>query len=107
MNRAVFDGADRLNVPCNVADVPDLCRFYVPSTVRKGDLKVAFSSNGQSPALMAGLRRKFDKDLGEEFEAIGYVAEQKSRAAVAKAEIRTPGSKKILARGESKFVLLK
>ncbi len=45
--------------------------------------------------------------VGEEFEAIGYVAEQKSRAAVAKAEIRTPGSKKILARGESKFVLLK
>jgi uncharacterized protein (TIGR00369 family) len=45
--------------------------------------------------------------VGEEFEAIGYVAEQKSRVIVAKAEIRTPGSKKILARGESKFVLLK
>jgi uncharacterized protein (TIGR00369 family) len=45
--------------------------------------------------------------VGEEFEAIGYVVEQKSRAAVAKAEIRTPASKKILARGESKFVLLK
>ena len=45
--------------------------------------------------------------VGEEFEAIGYVAEQKSRAAVAKAEIRMPGSKKILAMGESKFVLLK
>lgn len=45
--------------------------------------------------------------VGEEFEAIGYVAEQKSRVTVAKAEIRTPGSKKILARGESKFVLFK
>jgi uncharacterized protein (TIGR00369 family) len=45
--------------------------------------------------------------VGEEFEAIGYVAEQKSRVTVAKAEIRTPGSKKTLARGESKFVLLK
>ena len=45
--------------------------------------------------------------VGEEFEAIGYVAEQKSRVTVAKAEIRTPGSKKILATGESKFVLLK
>lgn len=45
--------------------------------------------------------------VGEEFEVIGYVAEQKSRAAVAKAEIRTPGNKKLIARGESRFVLLK
>ncbi len=45
--------------------------------------------------------------VGEEFEAMGYVAEQKSRAAVAKAEIRIPGNNKLIARGESKFVLLK
>ena len=45
--------------------------------------------------------------VGEEFEAIGYVAEQKSRAAVAKAEIRIPGNNKLIARGESRFVLLK
>jgi uncharacterized protein (TIGR00369 family) len=45
--------------------------------------------------------------VGEEFEVIGYVAEQKSRAAVAKAEIRIPGNKKLIARGESRFVLLK
>lgn len=43
--------------------------------------------------------------VGEEFEAIGYVAEKKSRAAVAKAEIRISGSNKLVARGESKFVL--
>lgn len=45
--------------------------------------------------------------VGEEFEVIGYVAEQKSRAAVAKAEIRIPGNNKLIARGESRFVLLK
>ena len=45
--------------------------------------------------------------VGEEFEAMGYVAEQKSRAAVAKAEIRIPGNNKLIARGESRFVLLK
>jgi len=45
--------------------------------------------------------------VGEEFEAIGYVAEEKSRAAVAKAEIRIPGNNKLIAEGESKFILRK
>ncbi|NVL91226.1 MAG: PaaI family thioesterase [Desulfobacterales bacterium] len=45
--------------------------------------------------------------VGDEFEAIGYVVEQKSRAAVAKAEILVPHNKKLIARGESKFILLK
>jgi uncharacterized protein (TIGR00369 family) len=45
--------------------------------------------------------------VGEEIEAIGYVAEKKSRAVVAKAEIRMLGSKKLIATGESKFILVK
>ena len=45
--------------------------------------------------------------VGEEFEVIGYVVERKSRAAVAKAEIRLTNSKKLIARGESKFILLR
>lgn len=43
--------------------------------------------------------------VGEEIEAMGYVAEQTRRAAVAKAEIRIPHSKKLIAKGESKFLL--
>jgi uncharacterized protein (TIGR00369 family) len=45
--------------------------------------------------------------VGEEFEVIGYVVEQKSRAAVARAEIRIIDSRKLIARGESKFILLR
>jgi acyl-coenzyme A thioesterase PaaI-like protein len=45
--------------------------------------------------------------VGEEFEVIGYVAEQKSRVAVGKGEIWVPASKKLIATGESKFVLVK
>ena len=62
-NRAVFDEARRLGVPCNVVDVPELCDFFVPSTVRRGDVKVSISTNGQSPALAAALRRKLEADL--------------------------------------------
>ena len=43
--------------------------------------------------------------VGEEYEAIGYVTEQTRRRAVARAEIRTPQSKTLIATGESKFLL--
>ena len=45
--------------------------------------------------------------VGEEFQAVGYVVEQKSRAAVAEAEIRLTNSKKVIAKGKSKFILLR
>jgi precorrin-2 dehydrogenase/sirohydrochlorin ferrochelatase len=67
VNRHVYDEANKRNIPCNVVDVPDLCNFYVPAMFSRGDLKIAFSSNGQSPALMGGLRRMFEKQIGEEF----------------------------------------
>ncbi|NVM23800.1 MAG: PaaI family thioesterase [Desulfobacterales bacterium] len=44
--------------------------------------------------------------VGEEVQVVGYVAEQKSRGAVAKGEIRGAGSNNIIATGESRFVLL-
>jgi uncharacterized protein (TIGR00369 family) len=43
--------------------------------------------------------------VGEEFEVIGYVTEQTRRGAIAKAEIRIPQSKTLIATGESKFLL--
>lgn len=33
----------------NVADTPDQCDFYLSSIVQKGQLKIAISTNGQSP----------------------------------------------------------
>lgn len=42
----------------------------------------------------------------QEVSAVGYVVERKSRAAVARGEIRTRGNEKIIATGESRFILL-
>ncbi len=38
-------------VLCNAADKPDLCDFYLSSIVKKGNLKIAISTNGKSPTL--------------------------------------------------------
>jgi siroheme synthase-like protein len=48
--------AHRRNLLVNVADTPGLCDFYLSSIVKKGDLKIAISTNGKSPTLSKRLR---------------------------------------------------
>ena len=50
-NHAVSDEARERNVPLNVADVPELCTWITPSVARRGEVVVATSTGGASPAL--------------------------------------------------------
>jgi precorrin-2 dehydrogenase / sirohydrochlorin ferrochelatase len=63
VNDFVYREAGRRNVLCNVVDDPDRCDFYYPSVVRRGDLQIAISTGGSSPALAQRLRRDFEKQL--------------------------------------------
>src|SRR5579875_1818637 len=40
----------------NVADQPALCDFYLSSVVKKGNLKIAISTNGKSPTIAKRLK---------------------------------------------------
>lgn len=51
------------NLLVNVADTPALCDFYLSSVVRKGDLKIAISTNGKSPTMAKRLREVFEESL--------------------------------------------
>jgi precorrin-2 dehydrogenase/sirohydrochlorin ferrochelatase len=44
-----------------------LCDFYMPAVVKRGDLKIALSTNGRSPELAKGLRAFLERRIGEEF----------------------------------------
>ena len=46
INEAVHAEAQRVNCLANVVDVPHLCDFIVPATVRRGPLQVAVSTSG-------------------------------------------------------------
>ncbi len=54
----------------NVADTPDLCDFYLGSVVKKGDLKIAISTNGKSPTVAKRMRQYFEELLPDSMQDI-------------------------------------
>ncbi|ABF41375.1 precorrin-2 dehydrogenase [Candidatus Koribacter versatilis Ellin345] len=60
VNEEIFREADRRNILCNAVDEPERCHFYYGSVVRRGDLQIAISTNGKSPALAQRLRKEFE-----------------------------------------------
>jgi precorrin-2 dehydrogenase/sirohydrochlorin ferrochelatase len=63
VNRAVFQEANAKNIICNAVDDPPFCDFYFPSVVRRGDLQIAISTSGASPALAQRLRKEINAQL--------------------------------------------
>jgi len=67
INKAVFLACNARGVLCNAVDDPVHCDFFYPAVVRRGSLQIAISTNGQSPALAARLRRELEKQFGPEW----------------------------------------
>jgi len=63
VNRAVFLEAQSQNILCNAVDDPPFCDYYFPSIVRRGDLQIAISTAGASPALSQRLRKEINAQL--------------------------------------------
>lgn len=63
VNRAVYLEATSKSVICNAVDDPPYCDFYFPSVVRRGDLQIAISTAGDSPALAQRLRKELNAAL--------------------------------------------
>ena len=63
VNRAVFKEATEKDILCNAVDDPPFCDFYFPSVVRRGDLQIAISTAGASPALAQRLRKEINAQL--------------------------------------------
>lgn len=54
----------------NVADKPELCDFYLSSVVKKGNLKIAISTNGKSPTAAKRLKEVLNHALPEELNDV-------------------------------------
>lgn len=70
LNELVYREARYRSIPVNIADMPDICEFYLGSIVSKGDLRIAISTNGKSPTLAKRLREFFENNLPDELELV-------------------------------------
>jgi len=68
VNEAVFREAESLGLLCNAVDDIEHCHFYYGAVVQRGDLQIAISTNGKSPALAQRLRKELELELGPEYE---------------------------------------
>lgn len=69
VNESVFREAEARGILCNAVDDIGHCHFYYGAVVQRGDLQIAISTNGKSPALAQRLRQEFEGQFGPEYEA--------------------------------------
>jgi len=67
VNRAVWREADRRGCLINVVDDLAHSNFIVPAVVRRGELTLAVSTGGDSPALARRLREQLEAEIGPEY----------------------------------------
>ena len=70
LNRRIKKDAQAAKALCNVADQPQLCDFILPAVVNQGDLSLAITTAGKSPALAKRLRRQLQAQFGPEYAAL-------------------------------------
>jgi precorrin-2 dehydrogenase / sirohydrochlorin ferrochelatase len=68
VSQAVQKDCRQQNILVNVADKPALCDFYLGSVVKKGDLKIAISTNGKSPTFAKRFREVLEEILPDSLQ---------------------------------------
>jgi uroporphyrin-III C-methyltransferase / precorrin-2 dehydrogenase / sirohydrochlorin ferrochelatase len=80
LNAHVFHEADLRNILCNAVDDIEHCHFYYGSIVQRGDLQIAISTNGKSPALAQRLRKELEQQFGPEYaDWLNHLGETRER----------------------------
>ena len=70
VNERISKDAMARGLLVNIVDDPDRCNFILPSLVQQGDLSIAISTGGKSPALAKKLRKELEKQYGPEYQTL-------------------------------------
>lgn len=75
LHRQIAAEAQEAGIFLNVVDRPALCSFIVPAIVSQGDLTLAISTSGTSPALAKKIRQELTQQFGPEYaQALSLLA---------------------------------
>ena len=66
LNQQIYKDCQQLEILCNVVDEPDLCDFFVPAVVKRGDLQIAIGTAGACPAYSGHIRKIIEDVITEE-----------------------------------------
>ena len=61
LNKQIYKDCQTLEILCNVVDEPELCDFFVPAVVKRGDLQIAVGTDGKCPAYAGHIRKMLEK----------------------------------------------
>ena len=75
-NLEVVKEARRKAVLVNVVDDAESSDFIVPSYMRRGDVTIAVSTAGRSPALARKIRTRLEKDFGDEYASLALLIDE-------------------------------
>ena len=67
VNTGISQAARSRGIFVNIVDQPELCTFIVPAQVRRGELTIAVSTGGASPALARKIRERLEEVFGPEY----------------------------------------
>lgn len=76
INNKVAEEARAKGVLVNVVDDSEHSDFIVPSQLRRGDITIAVSTAGKSPALARKIRTRLEKDFGAEYASLALLVDE-------------------------------
>lgn len=68
LNHQISLAARERGLLINAVDQPEDCNFIVPSIVNRGNLQIAISTSGKSPAMAKKIRKELEGCFGAEYE---------------------------------------
>jgi len=68
LNHLISEKAEKNNMLVNAVDQPADCNFILPSIVSRGDLTIAVSTSGKSPAMAKKIRKELTDKFGPEYD---------------------------------------
>ena len=83
VNHEIAVYCDKHNILVNVIDSPEESSFIVNSYFTKGDLLVAVSTDGASPALSRKIRKDLEAQIADEYaDILAIIAEARAEALI-------------------------